>query len=145
MSLVFNTAMEKLNQVATNVGPVSPLTFQLKTTWDDAREDEKEVCIDKAAEACSLVCDVIAPNAGQELFQSCLISDKERNYGDLVPLMQAYSNATRRNVKTQILSLYAYRYPEKTLQNIHEPYAKLTASGKSGALELMQESVVQGP
>ena len=39
---VFNTAMEKLNQVATNVGPVSPLTFQLKTTWDDGRKDEKK-------------------------------------------------------------------------------------------------------
>ena len=123
---VFNIAMKKLNQVATNVGPVSPLTFQLKTTWDDARKDEKGVCIDKAAEACSLICDVIAPNAGQKLFQSCFTPDKETNYLDLVPLMQAYSNATTRNVKTQILNLYAYRCPEKTLQKIHEPYAKLT-------------------
>ena len=40
--------------------------------------------------------------------------------------MQAYSNAMTRKVKTQILSLYAYRYPVKTLQKIHEPYAKLT-------------------
>lgn len=123
---VFNGAMEKLNQVATNAGRVSPLMFQLKTTWDEAREDEKDVCIDKATDACSLVCDVIAPKAGQELYQSCFTPDKETNYGELVPLMQAYSNATTRNVKTQILSLYAYRYPVKTLQRIHEPYAKLT-------------------
>ena len=58
--------------------------------------------------------------------------------------MQAYSNATTRNVKTQILSLYAYRYPVKTLQKIHEPYAKLT-EWQIRRAELMQESVVQGP
>ena len=123
---VFNAAMDKLSNVATNAGPVSPLTFQLKTKWDNAREDEKDVCIDKAMEACSLVCDVIAPNAGQELFQSCFTPNEETKYADLVPLIQAYSNATTRNVKTQILSLYAYRYPMKTLQKIHEPYAKLS-------------------
>ena len=72
------------------------------------------------------MCDVIAPKAGQELFQSCFSPDKETNYGELIPLIQAYSNATTRNVKTQILSLYAYRYPVKKIQKIHEPYAKLT-------------------
>ena len=118
--------MEKLNQVATNADRISSLTFQLKTKWDEAKADEKELCIEKASEACSLVCDVIAPNAGKELFHSCFTPDKETNYGDLVPLMQAYSSATTRNVKTQMLSLYAYRYPVKTLQRIHEPYAKLT-------------------
>ena len=40
--------------------------------------------------------------------------------------MQAYSAAKTRNVKTQILSLYAYRYPARTLQRIHETFAKLT-------------------
>ena len=122
----FNAAIEELNQVATSAGRVSPLTFRLKTTWDEAKEHEKQVCIDKATEACSLVCDVIAPKAGQELFQSCFAPDREQNYMELVPLMQAYSKATTRNLKTQILSLYAYRYPVKTLQRIHEPYAKLT-------------------
>ena len=45
----------------------------------------------------------------------------------IVPLMQAYSAAKTRNVKTQILSLYAYRYPERMLQRIQEPFAKLTS------------------
>ena len=40
--------------------------------------------------------------------------------------MQAYSNAMTSTLKTQILSLYAYRYPVKTLQKIHEPYSKLS-------------------
>ena len=100
--------MEKLNQVATNAGRISQLTFQLKTKWDEAKGDEKELCIEKATEACSLVCDVIAPKAGKELFHSCFTPDKEKSYGDLVPLMQAHSSATTRNMKTQILSLYAY-------------------------------------
>lgn len=112
--------------MATSAGQVGPLTFQLKTTWDEATEYEKEICIDKATEACSLVCDIIAPKAGQELFQSCVTPNKETNHTDLIPLMQAFSNATTRNLKTQILSLYAYRYPVKTLQKIHEPYTKLT-------------------
>ena len=41
--------------------------------------------------------------------------------------MQAYSAAKTRNVKTQILSLYDYRYPARTLQRIHETFAKLTS------------------
>ena len=40
--------------------------------------------------------------------------------------MQAYNAVNTRNVKTQILSLYAYRYPARTLQSIHEHFAKLT-------------------
>ena len=63
----FSDAMESLNQVATNPGRVSPLMFQFKTSWGEASEQE-EVCIDKATEACSLVCDVIAPKARSELF-----------------------------------------------------------------------------
>ena len=31
----FSDAMESLNQVATNAGRVSPLMFQLKTSWDE--------------------------------------------------------------------------------------------------------------
>ena len=86
MSL-FNAAMEKLNQVATNAGQVGPLTFQLKTTWNEATENGKEVSIDKATEACCLVCDVIAPKAGQELFQSRFTPDKETDYADLPVLV----------------------------------------------------------
>ncbi|PFX26437.1 hypothetical protein AWC38_SpisGene8914 [Stylophora pistillata] len=65
----FTDAIEKLNPLATGGGRVSPLTFQLKSTWEEAKEHEKEICIDKATEACTLVCDVIAPKAGKKLFQ----------------------------------------------------------------------------
>jgi len=63
----FSDAMESLDQVPTNAGRVSPLMFQLKTSWDEASEQVK-VCIDKVTKACNLVCDVIAPKAGPELF-----------------------------------------------------------------------------
>ena len=122
----FTDAMEKLNPVATGAGRVSPLTFQLKGTWEEAKEHEKEIFIDKATEACTLVCDIIAPKAGQQLFQTCFTPDKWTSHLDLVPLMQAYSNPMTSTLKTKILSLYAYRHPVKTLQKIHEPYSKLS-------------------
>lgn len=122
----FSDAMESLNQVATNSGKVSPLMFQLKTSRDEGSEQEKELCIDKAIKAYNLVCDVIAAKAGPELFQSCVTAEKDAHFSDLVPLLEAYSNASTKNVKTQILSLYVYRYQMKTTQRIHEPYAKLT-------------------
>ena len=42
-------------------------------------------------------------------------------------LMTAYKNATSKNLKKQILSLYAFRYSAKTLQAIHSPYGKLSS------------------
>ena len=78
----FSDAMESLNQVATNAGRVSPWMFQLKTSWDEASEQEKEVCIDKAIEACNLICDVIAPKAGPELFQSCVTAEKDVHFSN---------------------------------------------------------------
>jgi len=108
----YNKAMAILSE-KTKVGKVSPLTFQLKTAWDEA-DKEKEICTDKAMEGCSVICEIIAPNAGEELLRSCAqLSDQEteRASGDLLALMQAYKNAPTANLKTQILSLYAYRYP----------------------------------
>lgn len=46
--------------------------------------------------------------------------------GDLVVLMTAYTNAKTKNLKRQILSLYAYRYPMSMLQKLHQPYGKLS-------------------
>ena len=87
----------------TKIGNVSELPFQLKSSWDQATEHEKEVCIEKAMEGCSIVCEIIAPNAGDELLQSCVqLSDLDTECasGDL----QAYKNASTRSLKTQILS-----------------------------------------
>jgi len=72
---------------------------------------------------------LIAPNARDKLLQLCVqLShlETESASGDLVTLMQAYKNAPTGNLKTQILSLYAYHYPMKKLQKLHEPYERIT-------------------
>ena len=124
----YNEAMASLSE-KTKIGKVSPLTFQLETGWDEATDVEKGKCIEKAMEGCKVVCEIIAPNAGDQLFRSCAqLSDRtnENPSGDLLALMQAYKNAPTGNLKTQILSLYAYRYPMEKLQKLHEPFESIT-------------------
>ena len=45
---------------------------------------------------------------------------------DLVVLMTAYKNAKTKNLKKQILSLYANRYPMTKLKKTHQPYESLS-------------------
>ena len=45
---------------------------------------------------------------------------------DLVVLMTAYKNAKTKNLKKQILSLYANRYPMTKLKKIHQLYESLS-------------------
>ena len=40
--------------------------------------------------------------------------------------MSAYRDAMTKNVKIQILSIYAYRYTMKLLRKFHEPYEKIS-------------------
>ena len=97
----YNEAMDNLS-VQTKIGNVSSLTFHLKSSWDEATEDEKEVCTEKAMEGCSFVCQIIAPSAGDELLQSCVqLSYLETGCasGDLVAPMQAYKNAPTKKLK----------------------------------------------
>ncbi len=100
---------------------VTSLDFQLKTTWCEATESEKKVCIDKAVEGCKVVCSVIAPNAEEELLQACSHSINDDNpSSELQALMQAYKNAPTKTLKTQINT------PMKWLQELHEPYENVT-------------------
>ena len=41
-------------------------------------------------------------------------------------MITAYKNAPTRNLKTQILSIYAYRYPNERLKKLHEPFERLS-------------------
>ena len=110
----YNEAMASLSE-KTKVCKVSPLTFQLKSAWDEATDKEKEICTDQAMEGCSVICEIIAPNTGEELLRSCAqLSDQEteRASGDLLALMQAYKNAPTANLKTQILSLLCLLLPD---------------------------------
>ena len=66
---IYNEAMAVLSKNSKS-GQVTPLDFQLKTTWNKATQNEKDICIDKAIEGCKVVCSVVALNAGEELLQS---------------------------------------------------------------------------
>ena len=109
---------------------VKPLTFQLKGSFDEASIEEQEECIDRATEACHLVCHVIAPDDGEKLFQTLQKQNdqttEESLPGDLLAMITAYKNAPTRNLKTQILSIYAHRYTNEKLKKLHEPFEKLT-------------------
>ena len=73
-----------------------------------------------------MICEVIAPNAGEELFQAMNSTSDIHVSEELAALMTAYKNATTRKLKLQILSIYAHNYPAKILIKLHEPYAKVT-------------------
>jgi hypothetical protein len=80
------------------------------------------VCIEKASEACQVICEVIAPNAGEELFQAMNSTSGIHVSEELAALMTAYKNATTRKLKLQILSIYAHNYPAKILIKLHDPH-----------------------
>ena len=108
---------------------LTPLTFQLSTTWEEAIPDERKTCIEKATKACEVICSVIAPKDGEKLFQAIhqpTANDLDEPTEDLIALMSAYRDAMTKNVKIQILSIYAYRYTMKLLQKFHEPYEKIS-------------------
>ena len=64
----YNKALEILSEAACEHRP-SLLTYLLKN-WDSASIKEKTECREKASEACSLICKIIAPNDVGTLFQS---------------------------------------------------------------------------
>ena len=126
---VYNTAMD---EIARNTSSSrEPLDLQIES-WNNISVKQQQHCIRKATEDCKLVCDVIAPNNGQQLFEAMASSSQGSLYDativdDLVEtLMNAYKNAENRNTKTQILSSYAYKYSVSTLKKIHLPYGKLS-------------------
>ena len=90
--------------------------------------------VKKAEEDCLHVSSVIAPGNGEELFESMMSVQREIFDGsapdDLVVLKTTYKNAKTRNLKKQILSLYAHRYPMTKLKKIHKPYGSLRLHGK---------------
>mgnify|MGYP002804530094 CR=1 FL=1 len=45
--------------MTTSTNHISPLMLQVKASWSEAEEEEKEVCIDEAIEACDLVYKII--------------------------------------------------------------------------------------
>lgn len=120
----FNQSMAKI-AAHTPVGVLEPLEFQLTSSWDDAKPEDKNICKDRASDACRTVCELIAPKDGDKLFQ-VIQQEAISPTDDLIALMCAYRDAQTRNLKIQILSIYAYRHTMKKLQAFHEPYEKVS-------------------
>ena len=101
-------------------------------SWEKSDVSQREYYVRKATDDCTLVCDMIAPNDGKQLFQAMAsanpekLDDAAKADDVMIALMNAYKNATNRNTKTQILSLYAYKYSVSTLKKLHMPYGKLS-------------------
>ena len=81
---------------------------------------ERSHVLEKGTEDCLLICKVIAPNNGEELFESITTSTASDHLvsDELIGLMTADKNACT--------SLYANRYPMHTLKKIHEPFGNLS-------------------
>ena len=118
-----NDAIHRLSEL-TSQRPPNPLLNQVELNWEEIPLEEREKCINYAATSCKVVCEIIAPNAADALYNS--LPQEKPVSQDLITLMKAYSSAPTRNLKLQILSIYAYDYPVRELQALHEPYSKLS-------------------
>lgn len=109
----YNTAMDEIARKIPSER--EPLTSQLEC-WEKSSAAEQQHMIQKATDDCMPVCNVIAPNDGKQLFQAMMSENREKPHDEAIVddvvkvLMIAYKNAKNRNTKTQILSLYAYKY-----------------------------------
>lgn len=113
-------------QTCSGEGRSSPLTCQLQTKWERVSEEEQTFFIRKATEACKIVCSAIAPEDGETLFKAVRQTDAPDVENELRPLLEAYRDAPSKDTKTQILSIYANRYPAKKLMEVHKLYEPVT-------------------
>ena len=104
----------------------TPLAFQLDVPWETASPEAKSRSVEKASEDCLLVCNMIAPESGAQLYKALTSQRGMEPSSDLEALMTAYRNARTSGLQTQILSIYAFRYSIPVIMKLHEPYEKLT-------------------
>lgn len=122
---IYNNAFARLS-VETEVGKVAPLESRLDSKWENTSKKDQNTCIERATEACRVVCEVIAPQDGDRLFEAMKNTNEENVSEELRLLMIAHRDAPTRNLKTQILSIYAYRFSAKKLIELHRPYGNVT-------------------
>jgi len=149
---VFNSCMDSLAD-AVRKPRSDPLQSQV-ACWENCSNVERSAVIHKAEEACQLMCDVIAPNDGKQLFKA--IVEKQQNKEEtrgagIQALVIAYQKAPSKSLKTQILSIYANRFTTKELKDIHKPFENLSdrqikkarAQAKTGGPGVPVEKVPQ--
>ena len=124
---VFNSCMDSLPD-AMRKPRIDPLQSQA-ACWENCSNSDRSAVIKKAEGACQLVCDVMAPNDGKELFQAIVEhhqNKRETGGAGIQALVIAYQKAPSKSLKTQILSIYANRFTTKELKDIHKPFENLS-------------------
>ena len=122
----YNEAMEKLCTKLQDE-KFHPLEHALNKTWEMQLRKKKKTCVETAVEGRRIICKVIAPRGSEELFQAVKQPTEDAATPELLSLMTAYKNASTKRLKTQILSLYAYRYSASHLMKLHESVEKISA------------------
>ena len=120
---VYNDAISQIASLS-GMKTVGQLTFRLLSDWESATENEKALCEEKVDEACQAACKVIAPSASEELlnaYRKLPTLEKGEN-----ALTAAYRRAPTKNLKTQILSIYALHYSSSELKKMHAHFEKLS-------------------
>ena len=64
---VYNNAFARLS-VETEVGKIAALERRLDTKREKASKKDQTACIERATEACRVLCEVIAPKDEEKLF-----------------------------------------------------------------------------
>ena len=120
-----NESLEVLGKCS-DEGRTSPVTSLMETKFAKVGPEEKTYFVRKAAEACKIVCSAIAPDDGETLFKAVCNPEGPNVESELKPLLEAYRNAPSKDTKTQILSIYANKYPARKLIEFHKTYEPIT-------------------
>ena len=97
--------------------------------WEKCSFPKKSEFVQKAWEACQLVCDVMALRDGKALFQAVVDHEEKCKTAidvDLQTLTVAYQNAPTNSLRTQILSIYTDRLSANELKRMHQPFENLS-------------------
>ena len=123
--LKINESLQALEK-RSHEGRTSPITSLMETTWAKVSREEQTYFVKKATEACKIVCSAIAPGDGEKLFHAVCKPDDPNEENELQPLLEAHRDAPSKETKTQILSIYANKYPAKELIELHKMYEPIT-------------------
>ena len=120
-----NKSLEVLGKCS-GEGRTSPVTSLMKTTFAKVSPEEQTYFVRKATEACKIICSAIAPDDGETLFKVVCNPEGPNFESELKPLLEAYRNEPSKETKTQILSIYANKYPARKLIELHKTYEPIT-------------------
>ena len=107
---------------------IEPLQVQVESLGE-CKKIERLNIIKKTEQACHLICEVIAPNNSDQLFQEVVNRQKEADVTldkSTQALLAAYQSAPNKSLKTQILSIYAKEYTSKQIKAMHSSFEILS-------------------